>query len=235
MLAELNAMSKLYGLIFDVDGVIADTEAVNARVSIKVFADLFGVEGVTREDFEAGLGRGAQEYVKAAATVHGLDLTDEQVEEATQLRQEYFLDILSEEPLPPLPGVLELMEKAIGAEDFRVAIATSGTLEKSSAVLNAAKVPYQQMVYINGNDVKNKKPDPELFLLAAAGIGIDPANCVVIEDAPNGIQAAKAAGARCIAVTNSADAAKLQQADLICDSLEQIDLETIATLIDRNS
>ncbi|MBC8217651.1 MAG: HAD family phosphatase [Planctomycetes bacterium] len=235
MCYTLNAMSKLYGLIFDVDGVIADTEAVNARVSVKVFADLFGVEDVVREDFEAGLGRGAQEYVKAAARVHGMKLTDEQVEEATQLRQEYFLDILSEEPLPPFPGVLELMEKAIGAEDFRVAIATSGTLEKSSAVLNAAKVPYRQMVYVNGNDVKNKKPDPELFLLAAAGIGIDPANCVVIEDAPNGIQAAKAAGARCIAVTNSADAAKLQQADLICDSLEQIDLETIVTLIDKNS
>ena len=241
MLAELNAicytlnaMSKTYGLIFDVDGVIADTEAVNARVSIKVFADLFGVEGVVREDFEAGLGRGAQEYVKAAARVHGMELTDEQVEEATQLRQECFLDILSEEPLPPLPGVLELMEKAIGAEDFRVAIATSGTLEKSRAVLEAANVPYQQMVYINGNDVKNKKPDPELFLLAAAGIGIDPANCVVIEDAPNGIQAAKAAGARCIAVTNSADAAKLQRADLICDSLEQIKLDMIRELIDSN-
>jgi len=235
MCYTLNAMSKLYGLIFDVDGVIADTEAVNARVSIKVFADLFGVEGVTREDFEAGLGRGAQEYVKAAARVHGMELTDEQVEEATQLRQEYFLDILSREPLPPFPGVLELMEKAARREDFRVAIATSGTLEKSSAVLNAARVPYQQMVYIHGNDVKNKKPDPELFLLAAAGIGIDPANCVVIEDAPNGIQAAKAAGARCIAVTNSADAPKLQQADLICDSIEQIDLETIVTLIDKHS
>ena len=231
----LNAMSKLYGLIFDVDGVIADTEAVNARISTRVFADLFGIEGVVREDFEAGLGRGAQEYVRAAARVHGIELPDEQVEEATQLRQEYFLKILSEEPLPPFPGVLDLMDKAMQRDDFRVAIATSGTLEKSSAVLNAAKVPYEQMVYINGNDVKNKKPDPELFLLAAAGLGIDPADCAVIEDAPNGIQAAKAAGTKCIAVTNSADAAKLQQADLICNSLEQIDLETITTLIDKDS
>ena len=238
MLAELNAicytlnaMSKTYGLIFDVDGVIADTEAVNAGVSIKVFAELFGIEGVVREDFEAGLGRGAQEYVKAAARVHGMELTDEQVEEATRLRQEYFLDILSKEPLPPFPGVLELMEKAMQREDFRVAIATSGTLAKSSAVLNAAKVPYKQMVYINGNDVKNKKPDPELFLLAAAGIGIDPADCVVIEDAPNGIQAAKAAGAKCIAVTNSTSATKLAEANLVYDSLEQISIETIRKLI----
>ncbi|GAI15444.1 unnamed protein product, partial [marine sediment metagenome] len=210
---------------------MADTEAVNARASIEVFEDLFGINGVKREDFEAGLGRGAEEYVKAAARVHGLELTREQVERATQLRQEYFLRILSEEPLPPFPGVLELMNKAIRSEDFRVAIATSGTFEKSSAVLDAAKVPYQKMVYINGNDVKNKKPDPELFLLAAERMCIAPANCVVIEDAPNGVQAAKAAGARCIAVTNSTDAAKLCEADLVCDSLELVDLRTIIKLI----
>ena len=227
----LNAMNKMYGLIFDVDGVIADTEAVNARVSIKVFADLFGVEGVVREDFEAGLGRGAEEYVKAAARVHGMELTDEQVRQATQLRQEYFLNILSEEPLPPFPGVMELMEKALQAEDFRVAIATSGTLEKSRAVLNATGVPYRKMVYINGNDVTHKKPDPELFLLAAERIGIDPANCVVIEDAPNGVQAAKAAGAKCIAVTNSTTVDKLGEADLVCDSLEQTSIETIRRVI----
>lgn len=228
----LNAMTKLYGLIFDVDGVIADTETINVIATGRVFAELLGIEGARREDFDAGLGRGAQEYVRAGARAHGMELTDEQVERATKLRQEYFLDILSKEPLPPFPGVLELMEEAMQREDFRVAIATSGTLEKSSAVLNAAKIPYKQMAYINGSDVKNKKPDPELFLLAAKGIGIDPANCVVIEDAPNGIRAAKAAGAKCIAVTNSADADKLQQADLICDSLEQIDIETIHELID---
>ena len=232
---NMDTMNKRYGLIFDVDGVIADTEAVNARVSIKVFSDLLGVEGVVREDFEAGLGRGAEEYVKAAAQVHGLDLTDEQVEQATQLRQEYFLKILTEEPLPPFPGVLEIMDEAMQREEFRVAIATSGTLEKSRAVLNAVGVPYRKMVYINGNDVKHKKPDPELFLIAAERIGIDPANCVVIEDAPNGVQAAKAAGAKCIAVTNSTTAAKLQEADLICKSLEQIDLETITKLINVRS
>ena len=228
---NMDAMNKRYGLIFDVDGVIADTETVNARASIKVFADLFGVEGVVREDFEAGLGRGAEEYVKAAARVHGLELTDKQVEQATQLRQEYFLKILSEEPLPPFPGVLELMDEAMQREDFHIAIATSGTLEKSRAVLNAAGVPYRKMVYINGNDVKHKKPDPELFLIAAERIGIEPAHCVVIEDAPNGVQAAKAAGARCVAVTNSTTAAKLGEADLICDSLEQINIETIRRLI----
>ena len=64
-------------------------------------------------------------------------------------------------------------------------------------------------------------------------MGIEPADCVVIEDAPNGIQAAKAAGAKCIAVTNSTIAANLSEADLICDSLEQIELKTITKLIEE--
>ena len=218
-------MGALYGLIFDVDGVIADTEAVNAKTSVKVFADLFGVDGVVRGDFEAGLGRGAEEYVKAAARVH------KQVAKATKIRQEYFLEILRSEPLPAFPGVLELMQEAQRSRDFKVAIATSSTREKSEAVLQSAKVDYRSIVYITGSDVKNKKPDPQLFLLAAERIGIDPVNCVIIEDAPNGVQAAKAAGAKCIAVTNSVSSAKLSEANMVCESLEQVDIEIVRKLI----
>jgi len=227
-------MSKPYGLIFDIDGVIADTEAVNARATIKVFEDVFGIKGVERKDFEAGLGRGAEEYVKAGARIHGLKLAEDQVRKVTQLRQEYFLKILREEPLPPFPGVLELMNEAMESPNFRVAIATSGTLEKSRAVLEATGVPYPNMVYVNGSEVKDKKPNPELFLVAARRMGIEPNKCVVIEDAPNGVQAAKAAGAKCIAVTNSTSADKLQQADLVCDSLEQISLDMIQGLVDAS-
>ncbi|MHC4123079.1 MAG: HAD family hydrolase [Planctomycetota bacterium] len=223
----------MYGLIFDVDGVIADTEAVNARASIKVFSDFFSLENVVRKDFEAGLGRGAAEYVKAAARVHGLELTDEQVEKATQLRQEYFLNILQSESLSAFPGVLELVQQAMEHPQFKIAIATSSTIEKSRAVLTSAKIPYEKMVYITGSDVKNKKPHPELFLKAAEKMAVEPGNCVVIEDAPNGVRAAKAAGSKCIAVTNSASAEKLYEADLVCDSLEQLNLSIIKALINR--
>ncbi len=224
-------MNMLYGLIFDVDGVITDTEAVNRRVSIQVFKDLFGIEDVKPEDFTAGLGRGAQEYVKAAARVHNLDLSDKQVQKAVKLRQDMFLEFLKTEPLPAYPGVLELIEAALASDEFRVAIATSGTLEKSRAALKAAKIPFQKMVYINGGDVKKKKPDPELFLLAAKRMGIEPAKCIVIEDAPNGVEAAKAAGTKCIAVTNTISAERLTQADIICNSLVQINLERVKELI----
>ena len=183
-----------YGLIFDVDGVIADTEAVNARASIQVFRDLYGLTGVKREDFEAGLGRGAEAYMRAAAVVHGLTLTDDQAREAARVRQENFLAILRDEPLPPFPGVLELMHEAARDPDWAVAIATSSTREKSEAVLASAGIPYRDLVYVTGSDVKTKKPDPELFLTAAERLGVPPERAVVIEDAPNGVQAAKAGG-----------------------------------------
>lgn len=224
-------MSEQYGLIFDVDGIVADTEAVNAKASIKVFAELFGIEGVQRKDFEAGLGRGAEAYMQAAATVHGVQLTPEQLAEGTKQRQEFFLKMLAEEPLPPFPGVMELIEQATAATDFHVGIATSSTKEKSEAVLKSAVIPYERMAYINGNDVTKKKPDPQLFLLCAERMSIPPQHCVVIEDAPDGVQAAKAAGSRCVAVTNSTTAEKLAQADLIVDSLVEINIDTIANLI----
>ena len=228
----IGAMKKIYGLIFDVDGVIADTEAVNAQASIDMFAKLFGLKGVVRADFEAGLGRGAAAYVQAAATMHGLELSDEQVEAATQMRQDNFLAILQKRPLPAFPGVLELLDGAMNRQDFRVAIATSSTREKSQAVLDSAQIPYWKLTYITGSDVKRKKPDPELFLKAAQAAGILPQNCVVIEDAPNGVAAAKAAGCKCIAVTNSTAAEKLTQADLVVDCLTKISIETIISLID---
>ena len=227
-------MNSSYGLIFDVDGVIADTEAVNAKASIQVFADLFGLADVRRKDFEAGLGRGAAAYIRAAAEQHDFEMAAEQVAAATAARQDTFLEMLASDPLPAFPGVLELMAAALTNDDFRIAIATSSTRLKSEAVLKSAGVPYQQMVYVNGDDVTRKKPDPELFLIAAQRIAIPPTRCVVIEDAPNGVYAAKAAGCTCIGVTNSTTAAKLSQADLVVADLSQMGLQDLIALIEQS-
>jgi len=226
-------MSKSYGLIFDVDGVIADTEPVNAKVTIRVLDDMFGLKSVKPEDFVAGIGKGAEKYVEAGANVHGLTLTDEQIKAAALLREQYLIKTIQQEPLPAFAGVLELIDAALRTRSFRLAIATSASLELSRAILESAKVPYQKMVYVTGSEITRKKPDPELFLVAASRMKLAPARCAVIEDAPSGVQAAKAAGAKCIAVTNSTAATNLSRADLVCDSLEQIDLHTIKKLIDK--
>ena len=225
-------MSKLYGLIFDVDGVIADTEAVNAKVTARVFEEMFGLKGVRDEDFIPGIGRGDEEYVRAGARAHGLELSDEQAKAGTRLREKYFMEALAKEPLPIFAGVLGLIDAALASGNFRLAIATSGSFEKSRAIVKSVKVPYEKMVHVSGSDVKRRKPAPDLFLLAAERLGIEPGRCVVIEDAPDGVHAAKAAGAKCIAVTNTTSAGNLAGADFICGSLDQIDLRTIRQLID---
>jgi len=225
-------MGKLYGLIFDVDGVIADTEAANARVTVRVFEELFGLKGMKDADFVAGIGRGDEEYVRAGARTRGLELTDEQAKAGTRLREKYFMETLANEPLPTFPGVLELIDAALASGDFRLAIATSGSFEKSRAIVKSVKAPYEKMAHISGNDVKRRKPAPDLFLLAAERLAIEPGRCVVIEDAPDGVRAAKAAGAKCIALTNTTTAEKLSEADFISDSLEEITLQTVRKLID---
>ncbi|MBD3244143.1 MAG: HAD-IA family hydrolase [Chitinivibrionales bacterium] len=224
-------MSARHGLIFDVDGVIADTEAVNAAASIRMFRELFELTGVKREDFAAGLGRGAAAYVRAAADKHGLTLSDEQVERATARRQQLFLEMLAENPLPAFPGVLELMNAALSDEAWRVAIATSSTREKSIAVLQSARVPVERMAYVTGSDVTHKKPDPELFLTAAGRLAIEPGTCVVIEDAPDGVAAAHAAGCRCVAVTNSAPADALSAAERVVASLTEVGLDELRQML----
>jgi len=224
-------MAAHYGILFDVDGIIADSEAVNVRATRKVFKDLFGVTGVETADFEAGIGRGAAEYVRAGARAHGRQLTDEETAAAVQARQDNFLAILESEPLPAFPGVLELIQAALASEAFDVAIATSSTREKSQSVLRSAGVPFERMPYINGDDVTRKKPDPEVFLLACERLGLPPGSCVVIEDAPNGVAAARAAGCACIAVTNTAGPAALADADLVVESLEGVGLQIVLGII----
>ncbi len=227
-------MPQLYGLIFDVDGVIADTEPLNARVTIRVLKDMFGLEGVADEDFAAGIGRGAEAYVKAGAKAHGLELTDEQAQGAAQVRERYLIEALHQEPLPAFPGVLKLIQTGLDDPNFRLAIATSASRDLSRAILESAGVPYQRMAYVSGSEVKKKKPDPGLFLTAAQRLSLPPARCVVFEDAPSGVQAARAAGTRCIAVTNSVPAEELSAADVVCDSLERIDLAALRCLVDGN-
>ena len=226
-------MQTAYGLIFDVDGLIADTEPLNARVTMRILKDMFGLDGLRPQDFEAGIGRGAEAYTRAGAKAGGLELTEEQVAAAAARRERYLAEAIHKEGIPAFPGVLELIGSALRQPDFELAIATSASGELARAMLEATGVPYQRMACVDGEQVKRRKPDPEAFLLAARKIGIAPSRCVVFEDAPSGVKAAKTAGAMCVAVTNSVGARELSGADLICDSLETVNVDTVRSLIDR--
>jgi beta-phosphoglucomutase-like phosphatase (HAD superfamily) len=86
-------------------------------------------------------------------------------------------------------------------------------------------------LFINGNDVKEGKPSPQGFLLGAERLGVEPRNCVVMEDAVVGVRAAKRAGMYCVGVTNTCPREDISEADVVVDSLEEITVKTIEELL----
>jgi len=212
------------GLIFDVDGVVGDTEAINAEASVAMFKDLYHVT-VRPADFLPFIGTGAERYVGGVAEKYNVDID---VAAATEKRQENFFAILKEKGLLPYPGVLELMESARDADGVRLAIATSGAKEKAMAVLAATGVDLSWFdAIVTGGEVTRKKPDPHLYEIAIARLELAPADCIVIEDAPAGIAAAKAAGAKVVAVTNTVSATELAEADRVLEDLSQLSVEAL--------
>jgi len=220
------------GVILDVDGVIADTEAVNAEASVEVFQHLCGVE-VHPRDFRAFFGAGADRYMLGVAEKYGVPLD---VKEATRRREQNFLRLVSERGLTPLPGVLDLVREAQAAPDFRVAIATSGSPTKALPVLEAVGLTLRDFdAVVTAADVTRKKPDPEIYLVTAERMGLEPSQCVVVEDAPAGIEAAKRAGCFAIAVTNSTSAEHLRHADHIVESVAMVGLDWLRMVVRRRN
>ncbi len=118
--------------------------------------------------------------------------------------------------------------KACHDAGLRVAVASSADKIKVSANLEKAGLPLPGWgAVITGEDVANKKPAPDIFLAAAARLGVSPEACVVVEDAVNGVQAAKAAGMRCVAVAQTFPAEQLQTADLVRQTISGVSLSDL--------
>lgn len=127
------------------------------------------------------------------------------------------LEIADVDGVVALPGVHDAIAALAGAP---VAVVTSATRELARVRLAAAGIGITQVVTFD--DVERGKPHPDPFLLAARRLGVDPADCVVCEDAPSGVAAAKAAGCAVIAVTTSTPASALADPDLVVDSLADV-------------
>jgi HAD superfamily hydrolase (TIGR01509 family) len=119
--------------------------------------------------------------------------------------------------------------KRLRDHSYALALASSGDRVKVAFGMQALGLDGTFETVVCGNDVTHSKPDPEIYLLTAQRLGILPTGCVAIEDAPAGVEAAKRAGMRCIAVTNSVAREQLLQADLIVASLAD-DLSPILAL-----
>ena len=217
-----------WALVFDVDGVIADTESLNAQASVLMFGELYGVT-VQPEDFRPFVGTGDERYVEGVAEQYGVKID---TAAAVLKRAESFFALLRSGPLPAAAGVLELVEAARSRPDVRLAIATSGQRAKQFPVIEGTGLRLEWFdVVITGDDVTRKKPDPQIYALAAARLGLEPSRCVVFEDAPVGVEAALAAGCRCVAVTGTVGPDELAAADLLVDSLGELSLAQLDALV----
>jgi HAD superfamily hydrolase (TIGR01509 family) len=209
-------MSSLRGVILDMDGVIVDSEPFICEAAMKFFAEK-GIQ-VQPEDFAPFVGTGENRYIGGVAEKYGYPLNLEPDKAQTYA---IYLELIRGR-LQPLPGVFSFLEEC-RRRSLRVGLASSADAIKVEGNLTEIGLPPASFdALVNGNQVLRKKPHPDLFLTAAARLGLPPAECLVVEDAVSGVKAAKAAGARCLALTTSFPAEQLAGADWFAPDLAHV-------------
>jgi len=142
---------------------------------------------------------------------------------AAEAKSRRYLELVGS-GIPPFPDGLELLGRVDG---WRVGLATGSMRCEAEMALGSLGIRDRFQAIVTREDCVNGKPHPEPFLRAAEGLGLPANRCVVVEDSPGGIRAAKAAGMRCVAVTHSCPENSLREADLIVDDLGIVDLNLL--------
>ena len=221
------ANSKILGIIFDMDGVLCDSEEFIAEAACKMFAETYNCT-VRPEDFEPFVGTGENRYIGGVAEKYGIDWNLECDKARTY---EIYLDIIKGR-LDPLNGVREFVS-ATRKKGLKLAVASSADRVKVNGNLAEIDIPAETFdVCLSGSDVENKKPHPEIFITAAQQLNLPAQRCLVVEDAPNGVRSAKAAGAMCLGLTTSftADELRREGADWTASDLADVPEEFMKRL-----
>ncbi len=214
----MNNTSAILAVIFDMDGVLTDSEPLINAAAIAMFKEK-GL-AVRPEDFLPFVGTGEDRYIGGVAETYGFPLD---LAAAKKRTYEIYLELVPTR-LNAFPGACEVV-RLCRAAGLRLAVASSADEIKIRANLAKIGLPLADWdAVVTGQDVVSKKPAPDIFLAAAAKLHMAPAKCVVIEDAVNGVQAAKAAGMRCVAVAQSFPPDRLREADLVRTSIRDVSL-----------
>jgi len=210
-----------YGVIFDMDGVLLDSEPFICKAACMMFTEHGLV--VPPEDFLPFVGAGENRYLGGVAGKYGFPI---QIERDKKRTYDIYLEIIKGQ-LHPLPGVQEFIARCrqLGK---KIAVASSADFRKVQGNLVEIQIPFETFdAVVTAEDVVHKKPDPEIFLAAATKLGLNARDCLVVEDAVNGVAAAKSAGARCLALTTSFTRKQLAPADWIAPTLAQAPPEVL--------
>ena len=214
---------KLEAVLWDLDGVIADTGPYHCRA----WQDVFHKRGVnfTEEDFKRHFGQRNDTIIRS--TLGGSVSPEEFDTIAAEKEENYRRRVAGN--IKPLPGAAELI-RALREHGVKMAIASSAPMENIQLIIRGLGIDDCFQAIVWGREVAEGKPSPEVFMLAARKLGVEPRDCIVIEDAVAGVAAAKSAAMKCLAVTNSHSRNSLQEADLIVDTLEAISVRHLAGL-----
>ena len=218
--------ASAFAVIFDMDGVLVDSEPLTVRAYLQAAAEFgipldehefiqhFVIEGTLIQPFFEERSGGAADW-----------------QDFFQRKTELYRELVRDE-LKLMLGAVELLTD-LKSNAIPCALATSASRVSMDLVFQTFDLaPYFEATIVL-EDVTRAKPHPEVFLKAAAALHMSPELCVVIEDAPKGLHAAKAAGMKCIVVpTPLSQSSDFSMADLLVESLEQLSVERLATLLE---
>jgi beta-phosphoglucomutase family hydrolase len=189
-------LSSDLALIFDLDGVIVDSNPVHLE-AWRTYLQRCGVSDVDGLP-ERMYGRRNDEIVRA---LFGSHLTPEQVSQHGAAKEALYRDLMRPQLRERLvPGVEQFVRRRRG---MPMAVATNAEPANARFVLEETGLAERFSVVLDGDQVERPKPDPEIYLRAAALLGVDPSRCIVFEDSAAGVRAALAAGARVVAITTT--------------------------------
>lgn len=205
-------------VIFDMDGVIIDSEPIHQECERKMFK-MLGIT-VSDEEHNALIGASDETMWLRLGSLHDLPI---KITEAIQLKKTLYMEYLKRETYrKPIPYVLELIS-GLYNNNYLLVLASSSPHEQINYILENLGIKHYFHAIISGEDVKEGKPHPGIFLKAAESVGIDPESCVVIEDSYNGVMAAKSANMKCIGYKNpNSGNQDLSKADVVVHSLTEI-------------
>lgn len=224
-MTESNNHTLPLGVIFDMDGVLADSEPYICKAACLMFKEL-GLN-VQPDDFIPFIGTGENRYIGGVAEKYGLAVDIKAVKKRTY---DIYLEIIKGS-LKALPGVGDFVQKCKSLGK-KIAVASSADMRKVKGNLNEIGLPLDCFdAVITGEDVVHKKPAPDIFLLAAERLNLKPQHCLVVEDAVSGVSAAKSAGAKCLALTTSFSTEQLADADFCTADLSSVSDEVLNWII----
>jgi beta-phosphoglucomutase family hydrolase len=213
-----------YGALFDWDGVVIDSSDQHER-SWEMLAKEIG-KPLPSDHFVRGFGMKNQVIIPDI-----LRWTEDpdKIHRYSLRKEALYRDIIRDEGITPLPGVPDLL-RLLNERGVPCSVASSTHRENIEAIFDAIGLRDYFQAVVTAEDVSHGKPDPEVFLKGAGKIGRSPGNCVVFEDAHVGIEAARAAGARVIAVATTNPLEALGKADLAVRSLEEVNWDVFSGL-----